>query len=448
MATKRLARTEFAAALNQIASERGIDAETVLDTIKAAMVAAYRKDYGDEFTKATEAGYEYDADIDPVVGSAKIFKVKGKKRKEVTPPDFGRIAAQTAKQVILQRVREAEKDAVIEEYSQRLGAMVSGMVLRFDGINVIIDIGRGQGVMPPEEQIRAEYYKLNQRLMVLLKEISDTARGQAIIVSRSSPDLIKELFAREVPEVNSGVVKIKAIAREAGIRTKIAVHSTQAGVDPVGSCVGQKGIRVQAVINELGGEKIDIIQYSNKSKEFITAALSPAEGLELEVDEKKKHAVVTVPDDQLSLAIGRGGQNVRLAAKLTGYKIDIKGESAKATMSVTGKEEFEIDQLKLSTRVRNILVDQNLVTIGHLSAQLADVKKLPGIGPKAYQSLTSALEEFSTLEAPPEPPPASEKSAPQTKTDQDKDKENKKDKKIKKAKTTEAKAPDSKSKKT
>ena len=403
MATQPIARTEFAAALNQIASERGIEPKAVLDTIKAAMVAAYRKDHGEKFNQDTEDGYEYDAEIDPVTGAAKIFRLKGKKKKDVTPPGFGRIAAQTAKQVILQRVRESEKDAIIEEYSERLGSMVSGMVLRFDAGNVVVDIGRGQGIMPPEEQIRSEYYKLNQRLIILIKDIRDTMRGRSIIVSRAAPELVKELFAREVPEVSSGAVEIKAIAREAGIRTKIAVHSTQEGVDPVGSCVGQKGIRVQAVINELSGEKIDIIQYSQNLKDFISASLAPAEGLQIEVNEKKKTTLVTVPDDQLSLAIGRGGQNVRLAAKLTDYKIDIKGKSAKATLSVTGKEEFEIDQLGFSTRVRNALIASNILNILTLNQAVAEGEKIKGIGPKTLKDIETTLKDLPQLERPETP---------------------------------------------
>lgn len=416
MATQNIARTEFAAALNQICSERGIEPEVVLDTIKTAMVAAYRKDHNDQFTADTDAGINYEADIDPITGAATIYRMKGKKRTDVTPPGFGRIAAQTAKQVILQRVREAEKDAIIEEYSHRLGSIISGMVLRFDGSSVIMDIGRGQGVMPPEEQIRSEYYKLNQRLMILLKEIRDTLKGRAIIVSRADSQLVKELFAREVPEVNSGAVEIKAIAREAGVRTKIAVHSTQEGVDPVGSCVGQKGIRVQAVINELGGEKIDIIQYNTSAKEFIAASLAPAENLQIDLNDKKKTAVVIVPDDQLSLAIGRGGQNVRLAAKLTGYKIDIKGESSKTSLSVTGDEEYEIDQLGLSKRVRKVLIEQSILTIHMLRSRVASEEKIAGLGPKALKEVTAALEAIPEPEKPPATPVAAPKPEPDTTT--------------------------------
>lgn len=315
------ARTEFAAAINQICSERGIEPSVVLDTIKTAILAAFRKDFG------LEEEIDYQVELDEDTGAAKIFQ--GATHQDVTPPGFGRIAAQTAKQVILQRIREAEKEAIITDYHQKVGTIINGMVLRFEGPHVVVDIGRGQGLMPKEEQMRGEYYQLNQRLTVYIKEIRDTAKGKTIIVSRAAPELVAELFRREVPEAGSGAVEIKTIAREAGARTKIAVASTQEGVDPVGSCVGQKGVRVQAVINELNNERIDIIQYHTQEDKFIAASLGPAEGLKITLNLKKKTAKVVLPDDQLSLAIGRGGQNVRLAASLTGYKIEIEGESGK-----------------------------------------------------------------------------------------------------------------------
>ncbi len=387
MATSTSARTEFAAALNQICAERGIEPEVVLETIQAAILAAYRKDIG------VEEEIDYDVELDPATGAARIFRVDEEgKNVDVTPPGFGRIAAQTAKQVILQRVREAEKDAIIDEYSQKVKTIVNGMVLRFDGPNIIIDIGRGQGVMPSQEQVRTERYKLNQRLAVYIVDIRETMRGKTIIVSRADPGLVEDLFRREVPEVSSGAVVIKAIAREPGHRTKIAVDSTQEGVDPVGSCVGQRGVRVQAVINELGGEKIDIIQFSENTTTFITSALAPAEGIKVEINEKKKKATVTIPDDQLSLAIGRGGQNVRLAAKLTDYKIDIQGESGEKAISVTGEEEFEIDTLELSTRVRNALVEANLTTIEVLKERgETGLKEIKGLGPKALKEILKKL---------------------------------------------------------
>ncbi|OGY16323.1 MAG: transcription termination factor NusA [Candidatus Chisholmbacteria bacterium RIFCSPHIGHO2_01_FULL_49_18] len=386
MAPQTTARTEFAAALNQICAERGIEPEVVLDTIKAAIIAAYRKDYG------IDEEIEYEVEIDATTGAARIFKNVGKKKEDITPPGFGRIAAQTAKQVILQRVREAEKDAIISEYTEKVGSIINGMVLRFDGPNIIIDIGRGQGTMPPQEQIQSERYKLNQRLVFFIADIRETMKGKTIIVSRTHPGLVEQLFAREVPEVASKAVEIKAVAREGGMRTKIAVDSTQEGVDPVGSCVGQRGIRVQAVINELAGEKIDIIQYSQKPEAFIASALAPAEGIKVELDEERKKAVVTVPDDQLSLAIGRGGQNVRLAAKLTEYKIDIQGESGEKAISVTGKEEYEIDSLGLSSRVRNALVAANILNTEQLKGKSKkDLKAIKGLGPKAIAEILEKL---------------------------------------------------------
>jgi len=400
MSTPIQARTEFAAALNQICAERGIEPEVVLETIKAAILAAYRKDHD------VDEEIEHEVELDPTTGAAKIFEIKGKKKEDITPPGFGRIAAQTAKQVILQRVREAEKDAIIQDYQEKINTMVNGMVLRFDGKNVIFDIGRGQGFMPPEEQIPGEFYKMNARLAVYIKDIRETMRGKTIIVSRSTPKLVEELFAREVPEVSSGAVELKAIAREAGYRTKIAVNSTQEGVDPVGSCVGQKGVRVQEVINELNNEKIDIIQYAEKPETFITASLAPSEGLKIEINEKKKKATVTVPDDQLSLAIGKGGQNVRLAAKLTGYKIDIKGASGKKAVSVTGEEEFEIDQLRLSTRIRNALVAAKLTTIEAVKIKLGSGVKIEKVGPKSIKELEVVIKSFISPEKPKEDLPA------------------------------------------
>lgn len=315
-------RTEFASALNQVCAERGIEPEIVISTMEEAILAAYKRDFG------FKEELVYKTEIDPQTGETHLFSweegKEKKTRKEITPPGFGRIAAQVAKQVLLQKIREAEKTAIFDEYSKRLKTLINGMVLRFEGPNVIVDISKTEGVMPPNEQIRTEKYYLNQRLTFFLKEIQESAKGRQIIVSRADEGLVTSLFQREVPEVSSGAVQIKVVAREPGSRSKVAVSSTQAGVDPVGSCVGQKGVRVQAVIEELGGEKIDIIQYSADPERFIMAALAPAEKIKVKIGRIK--TTITVPEDQLSLAIGRGGQNVRLAAKLTGHKIDIKEE--------------------------------------------------------------------------------------------------------------------------
>ncbi len=309
-------RSEFALALNQVASERGVDVNVVLDTVKNAILAAYRKDHpGIEVT-------EYTAELNPNTGEARILH----NSEDVTPPGFGRIAAQTAKQVILQKIREKEKEAILSDYKVRIGTVVNGMVLRFAGPNIIVDIGKTEAIMPPSEQIPSEKYHLNQRLSFYLLDIREGLKGEEVIVSRSHNGLIEGLFKREVPEVSQGSVEIKNVVREAGNRSKVAVFSKQPGIDPVGSCVGQKGVRVQAIIQELNGEKIDIIQWSDDAKTYIAQALSPAKDVQVEVDEDEKTAHVMVPKEELSLAIGKDGQNVRLASKLTGFRIEIEGK--------------------------------------------------------------------------------------------------------------------------
>lgn len=327
------ARTEFASALNQVCSERGIEPEVVIDSIKQAILAAYRKDYGDP------EGINVDLDTN----SGEVQLTKGKK--SVTPSGFGRIAAQTAKQVILQRIREAEKNAILAEYSSKVGTVVSGIIQRISGPIITVNLGKAEAIMPPPEQAHGEEYRVNQRLKFYIVGIKEGSRGEEIIVSRSANSLLEGLFKQEVPEIAAGSVEIKLIAREAGSRSKIAVASSQLGVDPVGSCVGQKGVRVQAVINELGNEKIDVIAYQQDPVEFIKAALSPAKDIQVNVNEEEKTAEVIVPDDQLSLAIGREGQNVRLAAKLTGYKIDIRGKSG-SPKEVEAKEKAAQEKAK------------------------------------------------------------------------------------------------------
>jgi transcription termination/antitermination protein NusA len=323
-------RSEFALALNQVANERGIDPSIVLETVQNAILAAFRKDHPE-----TELE-EYSATLDPNTGEAHIWH----EGKDVTPPGFGRIAAQTAKQVILQKIREKEKEAIITDYKVRIGTIVNGMVLRFAGPNIIVDIGKAEGVMPPGEQIANEKYHLNQRFSVYLKEIHEGPKGEEVVVSRADNGLLEGLLKREVPEVAQGSVEIKAIEREPGNRAKIAVSSTQAGIDPVGSCVGQKGVRVQAIIAEFNGlEKIDIIQWQENPKEYVMQALSPAKNITVDIDEKEKTAHVKVPQEELSLAIGKDGQNVRLASKLTGYRIEIEGEEGLATEAIDAKEE-------------------------------------------------------------------------------------------------------------
>lgn len=340
-------RTEFAQALKAIAQERGLDPDVILETIKQAIVAAYRRDAKERGEQIAE-DVKIDARIDPVSGETKVFIGKN----DVTPPGFGRIAAQTAKQVIHQKIREAEKGAIMEEFEGRVGSLISGLILRFDGANVRVDLGRTEAIMEASERIPNERLSLNQRLTFLLKEIRETQRGKDIFLSRADPEFIKKLFAREVPEVASGAVEIKLIAREPGIRTKIAVYSGQAGVDPVGSCVGQKGVRVQAVTNEVGGERIDVIPYSEDIAELIKSALAPAQDLTVEFNKEEKTARVTCPEDQLSMAIGKDGQNVRLAAKLTGVRIEVEGFEEKAEKKEDVTEDTAGDAKSQSSNVK------------------------------------------------------------------------------------------------
>lgn len=374
----KMVRTEFAAAINQIANERKIPVESIYNAIRQALVSAFRKQYG-----PLEEEWHYYTVLNEDNGEARIMKApvlerdeetleatkwEESKSEDVTPAGFGRIAAQTAKQVILQKIRESEKDQIISEYSAKIGEIVTAQILRMDGRTVVLDIGRGQGYMPPEEQMRGEFYRMNNRITVFIKEIRDTHKGKSVIVSRADKQLVAKLFEREVPEVASGAVEITLIAREAGVRTKLAVKSTQEGVDPVGSCVGQRGVRVQEVIRELNNEKLDIIPFSEDPKTLLQAALAPAENLMIELEENGNQATVTAPDDQLSLAIGRGGQNVRLAAKLTGYKITIKSAGGEVESSVTGDEEYEIDTFEgIDAETRTLLVEHKLTTLTDLA---------------------------------------------------------------------------------
>jgi len=327
---KRIPKTEFAAAVAQVAGERNIDVKVVIDSLGAAILAAFKRDARERGMEIDEEA-NYEVKLDSETGDPKVFLIgkKGKKR-EVTPPGFGRIAAQTAKQVVLQKIREAEKEAIISQFKARVGTLVNGVVLRVDGSKATVGISRAEAWMPREEQVRGEQYRPSQRLVFYLKEIKEIEGRKQIIVSRAAPELVIELFRREVPEVSSGAVEVKAIARSPGERTKIAVFSAQRGVDPVGSCVGQKGIRVQTVIKELANEKVDVVPYNENIKQFIASSLSPADDVTVsELDEKKKIAVVAVADDQLAMAIGDRGENVGLAGQLTGYEIKVVGKKKK-----------------------------------------------------------------------------------------------------------------------
>ena len=361
--------------LQELEEERGIPRERIIEAIESALATAYRKEYGKkgqivrarfnmntgtaEFFQIKEVADEtsvrmsedddlederprYNEEHHIMLDDAKKMKRDAKVDDEITFPleakdDFGRIAAQTAKQVIIQKIREAEKASVVSEFGSREGEIIAGSVQRIERGNIFVDLGRATGILPYDEQIPGERYRQGERIRAYLYEVEESPRGIFLRLSRSHPQFLAKLFSMEAPEVSNGTVQVKAIAREAGSRSKIAVASTDTHVDPVGSMVGQRGVRVSTVMSELGGEKIDIIEWSENVKSFIEDALSPAKVLSVTLDEADRKATVEVSDDQQSLAIGKGGQNVRLAAKLTGWRIDIK--SAKGEELATGESE-------------------------------------------------------------------------------------------------------------
>jgi len=351
-------QNQFLSAIEQICEEKGVSKDMVLEAISAAIVAAYKKDFGD---KEQEVRAELNNDNgeatiyitkevteqveDPMVQISLADAKKIKKDAKVgdmlelkeESKEFGRVAAQTAKQVIVQRIREAERDVVFSEFSDKEGLLINAIVQRFENGNVYIDLGRATGVMFPNDQIPNEKYYPGQKVKVFVVRAEQTSRGPQIVVSRTHPDMVRRLFELEVPEIENGNVEIADIAREAGARTKIAVKSNSDGVDPVGTFVGGRGSRVQSVMSELGEEKIDIIAYSDDPAEYITNALSPTKVISVKIDAENKKALVKVPEDQLSLAIGKAGQNVRLAAKLTGWNVDIDG-SDDSGIEQTAKE--------------------------------------------------------------------------------------------------------------
>jgi N utilization substance protein A len=382
---------QFALALSQICEEKGIPKEKAMEIIEAAIAAAYKKDYG-------EKGQVIEAKFNEETGEVKAYQVKvvaemtddedeeaetveseaaeageegeGEPKKKFNPEknitleeaekfnknakigdeirielpshsDFGRIAAQTAKQVMIQKIREAEKEAVFEEFKDKEGEVVNGIVQRIEGKNVLVDVGKAVGILYPAEQISGERYQVGQRLKVYIAKVSQETKEANLILSRTSEEIVKKLFELEVPEIYAGTVEIKGVAREAGSRSKVAVTSNEEGIDPVGSCVGQRGARIQTIINELGGEKIDIIEWNDEIKKYIQHALLPAKVANILLDEEKKVATAIVNEDQLSLAIGKNGQNVRLATKLTGWKIDVVERKKEAMEAESESAEIE-----------------------------------------------------------------------------------------------------------
>lgn len=342
----------LAVAVKTIAEEKNLPEETVQEIVEQALAAAYRRDYGDREQEVRVTMNLNTGDVDAYISKEVVERVGDPHFEiEVGPAqvirknaaigetveihekvnDFGRVAAQTAKQVILQRLREAEREIVMAEYDDKIGTVINGLVSRVEGMIVRIDLGKAQGIMPKSEQIQGERYYPGQRLKVFLKDVERGFRGPQLVVSRGSSEFVKHLFANEVPEMDNGSVEIKAIAREAGIRSKIAVVSSIKGVDPVGTFVGGHGTRVNAVMSEIGEqEKIDIIVFDEDPITYITNALNPTKVSKVTINEAEKSATVIVPEDQLSVAIGKGGQNVRLASKLTGYDIDISPEEQSA----------------------------------------------------------------------------------------------------------------------
>ena len=342
--------SELFTLLDLIEKEKGISRDVVLEALEGALIKAYKKDFG--------AVHDIRVNIDEKTGEIKVFarknvvdEVEDREseisvedaqkidprytagdvvEKEVTPASFGRKSAQVARNLVLQRIREAEREKAFDEFSDRANDIMTATVRKIDRRNIILELGTTESILMPNEQVKNDNYAVGERYKVFVVEVANSVKGLHLMVSRSHPGLVRRLFELEVPEIKKGIIEIKGLTREPGSRSKIAVASNVSGVDPVGTCIGPKGMRVQAVIDELRGEKIDIVRYSDDPAEYITQALSPAKVVSISVDEEKKMCGVKVPSDQLSLAIGKEGQNARLAARLTGWKIDIKADEAAA----------------------------------------------------------------------------------------------------------------------
>ncbi|MTI48035.1 transcription termination factor NusA [Sporosalibacterium faouarense] len=340
-------KADFIEALGEIEKSKGISKEKLLEAIEIALISGYKKNFGSSHNVEVEIDNEtgdvfvyskrevvedvenegVEISLEEAKQHDSNYEVGDTVMLEVTPRNFGRIAAQTAKQVVMQKIKEAEREIVFDQYVDRESEIITGQVQRVSKNNVLIDLGRTEGILPPAEQIPNENYQQGSRLKTYILEVKKTTKGPQILLSRTHPGLVKRLFELEVPEIHDGIVDIFSISREAGSRTKIAVYSNDENVDAVGACVGFKGSRVKAIVDELNGEKIDIVTWSNDPKVFIANSLSPAKVVKVVIKEDEKSALVVVPDYQLSLAIGKEGQNARLAAKLTNWKIDIKSES-------------------------------------------------------------------------------------------------------------------------
>ena len=388
---------EFIEALNELEKEKHISKEVLIDAIESALVSAYKKNYGTAqnvrvvFNRETgdvsvltgmeivetvldpmlEISLADAKEIDPRYDIGDVIEF------QVMPKDFGRIAAQTAKQVVVQRIREAERKMVYDEFNTRVGEIVTGIVQRKNRGTMFVDIGRTEGILPYNEQVKGEDFQVNDRMKVYIMDVKDSTKGPQVFLSRTHPGLVKGLFNLEVPEIQDGTVEIKSIAREAGSRTKIAVYTEIENVDAVGSCVGTRGTRVQNIVDELGGEKIDIIPWSEDTEEFISNVLSPAKVEKVFIDEEEHIATVVVPDYQLSLAIGKEGQNVRLAAKVSGWKIDIKSHSVfleeeKSKEEDQLTEEFVAEAIETAEAVTNDVESEDMIDIEETGENLEE----------------------------------------------------------------------------
>ncbi len=411
-------KSDFLLAITQLSAEKNLPKEVVLAAVETALVSAYKKD---NFAVSQNVSVK----INPGTGKVTVWAEKSVVEKpedtyrqisleeaqrlkpeveiedtvmvEVTPANAGRIAAQTAKQVILQRLHEAEHSAILEEFTDKEGDIVTGMVQRIEPRQTLIDLGRTEAILPASEQVTSERYRVGQRLKVYLYEVAQTARGPKVVVSRSHPGLLRRLLELEVPEIVNGAVEIKSIAREAGSRSKIAVASRQPGIDPVGCCVGLRGIRIQNIVNELNGERIDVVLWEHNLSAFIANALSPAQVVHVDLNEAEESATVVVPDKQLSLAIGKEGQNVRLAAKLTGYRIDIKSAS-KAEIERAAAETQKTEGVKPPAEL-----EEEVLTGEELVPEMPEAEE-PAVAPEATEADAELLPSLDSEFAPPVAP--------------------------------------------
>ena len=365
---------DLLASLEYIEKEKGITKEVLLDALRHALISACRKG-------SPEKGDAFDVQIDPKTFRITMF-LDGK---EINDPRFGRIAAQTAKQVIIQKIREAERESIFTEYSHKQGDIVSGSVHRIESKAIIVDFGKTEGILPAREQSPLDSFRQGNVVRAYVMEVKRTSKGPEVILSRTHPDLVAQFFEMEVPEIHDGLVKVKAIAREAGSRTKIAVTSTDEKIDCVGSCVGVRGQRVKSIVRELGGEKIDIIRYSDDVEVYIKNAMAPAELKKVTLNPERQSAEILVEDDQLSLAIGKKGQNVRLASKLVGWELDVRSATQKIPLSLLDG---------VGEKTEEILKEAGLHGIRELLKKtVEELSEIPGIGPKTAEKILASAKE-------------------------------------------------------